>query len=296
MATISGGCRETRWSSSGPGGWNDFTARLAIARRSILLAQMMPDLISDLDGGNAFGGFCLAAHLRQLAAAHGRAAAISHRRTACNVLEEFERRVLDGLLALQHHTGVFYAHRPDTGAYHDLDEATLRAALYLFLEDAQWRPADPFRENRTPTTGEGRRWRAFSDRLHRRTEAGATAWLLHEHARTHDRSRRPDIPRTGQHSERRYRSYVSSRASQRTPRAFVGATPIASRWPQSRGRLRQILWAPSRRINSGLIYRSSLHSSDRRHQRAPGARRGIARQSIASTTGLCTSPRRHQTQ
>jgi hypothetical protein len=88
MATISGGCRETRWSSSGPGGWNDFTARLAIARRSILLAQMMPDLISDLDGGNAFGGFCLAAHLRQLAAAHGRAAAISHRRTACNVLEE----------------------------------------------------------------------------------------------------------------------------------------------------------------------------------------------------------------
>jgi putative DNA primase/helicase len=47
--------------------------------------------------------------------------------------------VVDGLLALRHHAGLFYAHQPDIGAYHDLDEATMRAALYLFLEDAQWR-------------------------------------------------------------------------------------------------------------------------------------------------------------
>ena len=45
--------------------------------------------------------------------------------------------LVDGLLALRHHAGVFYAHQPDIGAYHDLDEAAVRAELYLFLEDAQ---------------------------------------------------------------------------------------------------------------------------------------------------------------
>jgi hypothetical protein len=48
--------------------------------------------------------------------------------------------LVDGLLALRHHAGVFYAYQPVIGAYHDLDEPTMRAALYLFLEDAQWRP------------------------------------------------------------------------------------------------------------------------------------------------------------
>jgi putative DNA primase/helicase len=46
--------------------------------------------------------------------------------------------VVDGLMALRHHAGVFYAHQPDIGAYHDLDEAAVRAELYLFLEGAQW--------------------------------------------------------------------------------------------------------------------------------------------------------------
>jgi putative DNA primase/helicase len=45
----------------------------------------------------------------------------------------------DGLMALRHQGGVFYAYRPDVGAYHDLDEAAIRAELYLFLEDAYWR-------------------------------------------------------------------------------------------------------------------------------------------------------------
>ena len=40
--------------------------------------------------------------------------------------------LVDGLLALRRHAGVFYAHQPDLGAYHDLDDAAVRAAL-LFL-------------------------------------------------------------------------------------------------------------------------------------------------------------------
>jgi putative DNA primase/helicase len=46
--------------------------------------------------------------------------------------------LVDGLMALRHHAGVFYAHQPDLGAYHDLDEAAVRAELYRFLEGAQW--------------------------------------------------------------------------------------------------------------------------------------------------------------
>ena len=45
--------------------------------------------------------------------------------------------VVDGLVALRHQAGLFYAHQPQVGAYCELDEAAVRAALYLFLEDAQ---------------------------------------------------------------------------------------------------------------------------------------------------------------
>jgi putative DNA primase/helicase len=45
--------------------------------------------------------------------------------------------VVDDLMALRHQAGVFYAYRPAIGAYHELDEATVRTELYLFLEAAQ---------------------------------------------------------------------------------------------------------------------------------------------------------------
>jgi putative DNA primase/helicase len=45
--------------------------------------------------------------------------------------------VVDSLVALRHQAGLFYAHQPQMSAYGELDEAAVRAALYLFLEDAQ---------------------------------------------------------------------------------------------------------------------------------------------------------------
>ena len=42
--------------------------------------------------------------------------------------------VIDGVLALRHQGGVFYGHTPAVSAYHDLDEATVRAELTRFLK------------------------------------------------------------------------------------------------------------------------------------------------------------------
>jgi hypothetical protein len=60
--------------------------------------------------------------------------------------------VVDGLVALRHQAGLFYAHHPQLGAYSELDEAAVRAALYLFLEHAQ---------RRTESKGQPRTLEAF---------------------------------------------------------------------------------------------------------------------------------------
>jgi hypothetical protein len=46
------------------------------------------------------------------------------------------------ILALRHQGGVFYAHQAETSAYHDRDEASVRAELYGFLEPVErWQAA-----------------------------------------------------------------------------------------------------------------------------------------------------------
>jgi putative DNA primase/helicase len=47
---------------------------------------------------------------------------------------------VDGTLALRHQNGVFYAYQPDASAYHERDEAAMRADLYRFLESAMRLP------------------------------------------------------------------------------------------------------------------------------------------------------------
>src|SRR5262245_48491003 len=46
-----------------------------------------------------------------------------------------ERHVVEDVLALRHHAGVFFEF--DTTAYRECDEAAVRAALYDFLEPAK---------------------------------------------------------------------------------------------------------------------------------------------------------------
>lgn len=43
----------------------------------------------------------------------------------------------DGILALRHQAGVFFAYRPDFGSYQERDEATVRSGLYKFMEGAK---------------------------------------------------------------------------------------------------------------------------------------------------------------
>lgn len=60
--------------------------------------------------------------------------------------------IVDGVLALRHQSSVFYEYEPS--AYHECDEASIRAGLYVFLEKSQrWtdgKPAKlvPFQPNR----------------------------------------------------------------------------------------------------------------------------------------------------
>lgn len=56
---------------------------------------------------------------------------------------------IDGIVALRHQSGMFYAYDPKLSAYRDADETSVRADLYSFLEDAQ-RWTEPKRD-RPPT-------------------------------------------------------------------------------------------------------------------------------------------------
>lgn len=85
--------------------------------------------------------------------------------------------VVAGAVALRHQASVFYGYRPDASAYREMDEATVRADLWRFLETAQLAGAQPFKPTKSKVENVLDALRAT---CHLPTSRTAPAWLQDE--------------------------------------------------------------------------------------------------------------------